>query len=375
MKRQILVRGAAIAFAGVAASVFAAQQFMGPSQTGTQTATPGAANQVTGASLMGSSAPSASPHPLTEAELAFDTLEPPAASLNMAQSATPEAEAVDDAAMPEMAALDSGLAPASGEALSDDFQPPLNLAQAAPRANDASCLPTLTAVAAIDALVDMRLTAPCSPNARILVSHDDLAFSAYTDETGGFAAYIPALTQTANIEVFMPDQTVLQAQAVVPEVVQHVRVIVQWTGEDNVLLHGYHRGAAYGQVGHIHASRPFDPELDAAFVLSLGEARGPEPMMSQIYSIPVSMVDQARLELEVAVTTTNCGKDTSAFVSQKGAGLTGALEELSIAMPSCGDSGGMAILPLPFKRPMPVQSATVEEPVTLDLGMPAVLQN
>lgn len=357
MKRQILVRGAAIAFAGVAASVFAAQQFMGPAPQGTQMASPGAADQVKGASLVGATSQPA-PHPLTEAELAFDTLEPPAAGQSFAMTGMTPVDM--DMELPEMAALGDGLASASGAALPGDFQPPLTLAQAAPQANDASCATSLTAVAAIDALVDMRLTAPCSPNARIVVSHDDLAFSAFTDESGNFAAYIPALTQTANIEVFMPDQSVLQAQTVVPDAAQHVRVIVQWTGSDTVLLHGYHRGATFGQAGHIHASRPFDPDLDAAFVLSLGEARGPEPMMSQIYSIPATLVDQARLELEISLTSSNCGQDATAFVSQKGTGLSGALEELTIAMPECGGNGGMAIIPLALQRPVQPQAAAPE---------------
>jgi len=355
MKRQILIRGAAIAFAGVAASVFAAQQFMAPAPQAGQVATPGGSTQVTGASLVGASGPTA-PQAQTEAELAFDALEPPVGMLETAETIADRPDA--DRPVEQVAALDNQMTPARTQAPTDDFQPHLTLAQSAPPTEDAGCLPTIAAQAAIDALVDLRVTAPCAPNTRIVISHGDLAFSAYTDETGTFAAYVPALSMTANIEAFLPDQDVLQAQAVVPDAGQHVRVIVQWTGMDGVILHAYHRGASYGQAGHIHASRPFDPEMDAAFVLSLGEARGPEPMLTQIYSVPANMVDQARLELELAVTPQNCGQDMTAYVAKIWSGQSEALEELTVAMPDCGTDGGMAIIPLPLGASMQAQLGT-----------------
>lgn len=346
MKRQILIRGAAIAFAGVAASVFAAQQFMGQSPQRAQVASPGAAEQVRSASLVGASNPPATANTAVP-ELTHNALDASAAPLAELTLDSPDARSRNQMVPSQsVASLDSVLAPASSDALADDFQPPMTLAQAAPQANDASCAPSLTIETAIDALVDLRLTAPCAPNARIVVSHNDLAFSAFTDAGGNFAAYIPALSQTATIEVFMPDQTVLQAQAVVPDAMQHVRLMVQWTGGEGVLLHAYHRGAIFGEAGHIHASRPFDAELDAAFVLSLGEARGPEPMLSQIYSIPADMLDQTRVELEVSLTQQNCGKDVTAFVSQQGKGMSGELRELTIAMPDCGSKYGLVIFPL-----------------------------
>ena len=361
MNRQILIRGAAIAFAGVAASVFAAQQFMGLGPQGGQASAPAAAQQVNAASLVGAAAPAdAAPSDVDvgQAALALEAVAP---------SATATRTRIDDreAASPQtgdgtgqIVALDARLAPESSAALADDFQPPMALAQAAPSANDASCLPELSAVPAIDALVDLRLTAPCAPNTRVVISHGDLAFSAYTDASGSFAAYVPALSQTAAFEAFLPEQPVLTAQAIVPEAGEHLRVLVQWAGPESVLLHAYHRGAAYGESGHVHASRPFDPDLDAAFILSLGEARGAEPMQAQIYSIPVTAVSQARLEVEVTLNEATCGRDVTAYVTQKGAGLSEAMEEMRISMPECDQMAGMAIVPLPLETP--VQSAGVE---------------
>ncbi len=344
MKRQILIRGAAIAFAGVAASVFAAQQFMGLNPQTAQVTTPGASDQVRAASLVGTGSQAAQSMQ-TEFAVQEDTLELtapayPEVAMDMSDNVVTDQDV--------FAALDTTMTPARDAAMTDDFQPALTLAQAAPQVQDGSCQPSLTAVPAIDALVDMRLTAPCAPNARVVISHGDLAFSAFTDETGSFAAYVPALSVNAEIEAFLPDQSVLQAQAIVPDADQHVRVVVQWTGNDGVMLHAYHRNAAFGDAGHIHASRPFDPEMDAAFVLSLGEARGPEPMLSQVYSIPATLIDQTRLELEVAVTAQTCGRDMTAYVAKSGTGQSGLLEELTLAMPECGGAGGMAIVPLPM---------------------------
>lgn len=356
MKRQVLIRGAAIAFAGVAASVFAAQQFMGVPPQSAELTSPGARDQVNSASLMGSTAP-ANPTSQTQPELSFDAVAPEQRDIASADLLRRQADA-DSTEMQQITALDDRLTPSSGAALADDFQPPLTLAQAAPRATDASCAPNLTAITAIDGLIDMRLQAPCAPNARVVISHGDLAFSAYTDEAGVYASYIPALSVTSNIEVFLPDQTVLQAQSVVPDAAQHARVIVQWTGGASVLLHAYHRGAAYGQAGHIHASRPFDPAMDAAFVLSLGEARGPEPMLTQVYSIPSALLSEARLELELSVTTQTCGRDMTVYVAQKGTGQHGGLEEMVVAMPDCSSAGGLVVVPLPMSAPMQAQLQT-----------------
>lgn len=354
MNRQILVRGAAIAFAGVAASVFAAQQFMGSAPAPQAGLSPAEANQFRSASLVGASAPQVpateEPDMPSDADWALNSPAQPPAALAL-PGTTPEPGA--DA--PQLAGLDLNLAPPSGPGTETDFQPPLVLAQSARQANDRSCEATLSASAAIDALIDVRVSAPCAPNARIVVSHGDLAFSAFTDATGEYATYLPAMSQSAMVEVFLPNNDVLQAQTVVPEANDHLRVIVQWTGGDVFRLHAYHRNADYGQSGHVHAGRPFDPEMDAAYVLSLGEARGPEPMMAQVYSIPADKFDIARLEMEMAVNDTTCGKDLSAFVAQKGPGLEGVLEELTVAMPTCG-TGGLAIMPVALQRPAVVQA-------------------
>ena len=335
MNRQHVIRGAAIAFAGVAASVFAAQQFLSLGGPGPQAqGSPNASGQIVGASLVGAGAPAQS----AAASASSDTL-----SLQM----QPQPEMVGDPAGAQVAAIESTTGPELSLPASD-FQPPLTLAQAAPSANDATCEPSLSANSAIDALVDLRLSAPCLPNARVVISHDDLAFSTFTDAQGELAIYVPALSQTALFEVFLPDQSVLTAQAIVPEVAEHVRVVVQWTGSEILSLHAYHRGAAYGEAGHIHAARPFDPSADSAFVLALGTARGPEPMLAQVYSLPVNMTAMARTELEFSVNSQTCGRDLSAFVTLKGQGQSGSLEELTLTMPDCTSVGGTAVVPLPL---------------------------
>lgn len=357
MNRQVIIRGAAIAFAGVAASVFAAQQFLDLGGTPpTMAQGPNAVPQAMGASLMGSTAnvpqaPQAEPTPLKLAQATEPSEQPKTAALEETQ----------------VASLNAALAPEQSTPPNADFQPPLTLAQASSSEHDGSCAATLNAIPAIDALVDLRLRAPCAPNTRIVISHDDLAFSAFTDDAGELAIYVPALTAAATFEAFMPDQSVLSAQALITDIEQHVRVIVQWTGSDSIELHAYHRAAGYGDSGHINATRPFDPDADAAFVLMLGEARGPEPMLAQIYSVPVDMVDQARAEIEVNVTPQTCGNDFTAFVSQKWAGAAGTLEELSVAMPDCSEIGSIALVPLKLEKPGGAQvNAALKAPLPLE---------
>ena len=98
--------------------------------------------------------------------------------------------------------------------------------------------------------------------------------------------------------MFLAEDIYLQAAASVPEADDHVRVALQWSGEASFALHAYHDGASHGENGHVHALRPFDPNLEESFLISLGESGGPEPMVAEIYSVPVTFVENSRLEIE-----------------------------------------------------------------------------
>jgi hypothetical protein len=292
MERQMIIRGVAVLCAGISASFFAVHQLSG---TAAGSGGPAEAHlhspplQVMGASLVG-------------------------ATLHLtSEDTTPE----DDAAPHRMI----------------DTQ---------------DCTPSLDARLSVDALIAVVIDAPCHPDTRLVISHNDLAFSAFTQHDGSYSAYIPALSTLAQIDVFLSDDVFLKTILDVPEAADHLRVAIQWNGQAPFALHAYHAGAGYGDLGHVHAAKPFDPQQEDAFLISLGENRGPDPMVAEIYSVPVSVSSQSRVEVELQFREADCGQDFSAFLSDTRNTKSATLKELTFAAPECPTDAGMLVMAVDF---------------------------
>jgi len=321
MEKQTIIRGAAIVVAGIAASTFGAQHLLGSKQApapAAQVSIPSQSPQIMGAGLLGN-APKTTPEP--------------AATLR-----------IEDASF---AALTDGPGTVPAVESGSDFVPKLALADDMDGFDTAlDCTPRLVTRPAIDALIELSLEAPCHANERLVISHDDLAFSAYTSDGGTFSAYVPALSADAKIDVFLSEDIFLQSEVQIDDVEAHARVIVQWTGNVGFALHAYHRGALFGDDGHIHALKPFDPGLDEAFLISLGENRGPEPMLAEIYSTPVHLASDSRVELELQFTAQQCGQDVSAYILTTGTSAVAEVKEAGFAMPECPAESGTVVMEL-----------------------------
>ncbi|MBN2760250.1 MAG: hypothetical protein JXQ79_07100 [Rhodobacteraceae bacterium] len=328
MNRQLVIRGAAISIAAIAGSVFLASEFLGDKDSLASGAISDAPVEIRGASVIS-----------------------PYGSTTLPDGAAPALQ---------VSALDTSPDKAAAATAQDSFQPELSFAEPAPTVEPilaleqaqsverSLCDASLSAVPAIDGLIELRLSAPCNPADRVVISHGDLAFSTMLDSAGVYTGYIPALAANARIDVFLSDDTYLQAQTTIADYADYARMIVQWSGAAKIDLHAYHRGAAYGDAGHIHAMNPFDPAMEEAFLVALGDGKGVEPMLAQVYSVPAAQAGTARLELEAAVNAETCGTDLIAFVMPTLGSSTGSVEELRVAMPECGSGDGLVILDLPF---------------------------
>ncbi len=317
MNRQLVIRGAAVSVAAVAASVFLAGQFLGDRQTFAEGAITGAPIEVRGASVVS-----------------------PFGSTTLPANTEPALE---------FSALDNSADTSAAPSVQEGFQPELTFADATQPREKSLCDASLTAAPAIDGLIEVRLSAPCSMGERVVISHGELAFTATLDQAGRLATYIPALSELAVVDAFMSDDTMLQAQTQVTDFDQHARMIVQWTGADAMALHAYHRGAQHGEAGHLHAMNPFDPELEDAFLVSLGDEAALEPLLAQVYSVPVVEAAASRLQLELAVTEASCGTDVIAYVMPTHGPNAGQPQELAVAMPDCGSGEGFVVVDLPFE--------------------------
>lgn len=339
MDKKILIRGAAIACAGIAVSTFAAQHLLNKPPTGSAQVSRPAANdqpqQILGAGLISSGA---------QIAVAPDA---PAQKADAVVVAAPELN---------LAALQEE-GPTSNLFAGDDFNPRLTLAETEPQTAkaeagaEADCSPSLSVKAGIDALIDLSVSAPCNAGERLVISHGDLAFSSFLSSEGIFSAFIPALTRDAHVDVFIGDDAFVQGSVEVEGVEEHVRVVLQWTGDTPLGMHAYHGEAGYGDDGHLHASRPFDTNLDEAFLISLGEVGGPEPMRAEVYSTPVAYAANARVEIELQYSDTVCGQDISAYVLQTGPSIDTDVKAMTFALPDCPAGNGVLVMELPLATP------------------------
>ena len=329
MEKKMIIRGVAVLCAGISTSIIAVHQLSGgaTSQAGGELAQQMPPSQVLGASLVGSGAKLQFTNTANAPDMADHT-----------QAAAPATS--DETTGPEIASLALDAALHSTSATAPEFE------DAAQQGD--TCAPVLHATAMVDALIELVLDAPCHADTRLVVSHNDLAFSAFTDADGGYTAFIPALSADAKIDVFLSDDIFLQSSVEIPDAEDHQRVALQWDGTARFALHAYHNGAAYGENGHIHAQKPFDPNLDDSFLISLGELRGPEPMIAEIYSVPTARAGQSRVEVELQYTEHHCGQDFSAFLSDNSQVQDIHMKEISIAAPECPAEAGMVVMPLDF---------------------------
>lgn len=318
MEKQTIIRGAAIVVAGIAASTFGAQHLMSGKSDRHAVAQPALTESkasVVSAGFLGGSA---------------------------GQDTAAERVILDETSF---AALTDGPSPADPQAV---LQSDLVLADSPQSsASQDDCTPELMVRTAIDALIELSLHAPCHANERLVVSHADLAFSAYTSESGTYSAFVPALERQGKIDIFLGEDVFLSGETEVSDIADHFRVVLQWTGDANFGLHAYHRGAGYGDDGHLHALRPFDPMLDEAFLVSLGDRRGPEPMLAEIYSVPADPDLSGRIELELSFDATQCGQEMTAYILQSGAGVAAEIKEARLATPDCPGQNGTVVMGLP----------------------------
>jgi len=200
-------------------------------------------------------------------------------------------------------------------------------------------------------IVTLRLDAPCQPYARVVVYHDALRFAARSDSSGALSVDMPALRSEAAFLVSLPDGSSVSAVANVPEAAEYERAALQWQGRSALHIHAFEYGAEYGEAGHVWAEAPSAPEAGAegrgGFLLRLGDAELPQPMMAEVYSFPrdTSRRDgTVRLSVEAEVTTETCAHEIEAETLQPGLGGGMTPAALTLYMPGCEAVGEYLVL-------------------------------
>lgn len=260
-------------------------------------------------------------------------------------SASPEPAEKPAKARPESAPEETEVAavePEGGEnAVVSDAQP---LAQAD------SCEPMMTAESAPAAMVELSISAVCLPSARLTIHHNGMMLSYRTDDAGNATIRVPALASEALFIASFENGEGAVARALVADIADYERVILQWRGEAGFQLHAFEFGAGYGEDGHIWQQSPGVPAraLDGqgGFVAALGDPAIDNGLRGEVYTFPISAAAAGKVELsaEIAVSDMNCARDIEAQALQLvGSGDLKA-QDLALAMPSCEVAGDILML-------------------------------
>ena len=201
-----------------------------------------------------------------------------------------------------------------------------------------ACPVTLDVFAETGGMIGVTLTAPCHPNERVVLRHDALAITLRTTATGSLFATIPALTQTGDILLRLPDGTEHAGAAPIPELASMRRLAVQWMADDRFAINAFEGDADYGQPGHITAGA-------GPLHVALGDSSVDLPMLAEVYTFPAQATP--RLTIEAEVTDATCGRELigEALISDAG---TVTVADLTMAIPGCDVLGGFVVLNNPL---------------------------
>lgn len=207
------------------------------------------------------------------------------------------------------------------------------------------CTAFLDLVARPGAMIGLVLTAPCSPDERVVLRHAGLAVTAKTSASGGLALTLPALELMAEVSVLFGSGATVNASLLVPETANLRRFGVQFMADDAFQVQAFEAGADYGEPGHVSAATPGMPPsgipADGGYMTVLGDATVELPMRAEVYTYPAKI--PADVALEAAVTPATCARDLlGETISSVGGEVTVA--DLTVSMPDCAAVGDFLVL-------------------------------
>jgi hypothetical protein len=261
-----------------------------------------------------------------------------------------------DAPLPVALGLDEAVtsgvsaeAPVLEAALDTDVVPAVPAPEALSPAPD--CGVTLEATVLPVALVELALSAPCSPSARATIHHNGMIFTVVTDAAGAARVTVPALAEGAVFMADLGDAGGAVAAATVTDVNDFDRAVLQWQGDVGPEIHALEFGARYGEPGHVWHGAPGAADLAIAgtggFLMRLGDGLGLNPQMAEVYTFPSATTQQSgqvAFTIETPVTDATCGRDLAAQTIQVSPGAEPFAFDLTMAVPGCDFVGEILVL-------------------------------
>ena len=221
----------------------------------------------------------------------------------------------------------------------------------------AHCNAHLAAEPSDDAMIRVSLHTPCAMSEPVTIRHAGLSFTEQTNESGRMTVELPALTETAEVEVVMPNGNRHSTVVNVPDAADFRRVALVWRGETGLHIHAQEFGAELGTSGHVWIGSPGLAALGAdakgGFLTTYGDRKLPNAVRAEVYTFPmarkVGREGDVELTIQAEVKNTNCGGIFVAQVAQPD-GLGGVdAQELTVRLPGCSQIGEYLVLDDAFR--------------------------
>ena len=239
----------------------------------------------------------------------------------------------------------------AGDVISDALPEVLPAAPSEPVALELACDASLTATLAAAAMVDLTLSAPCSPDAAVVIHHQGMMFTIVTDAAGLARVTVPALTEVSAFVAELSGGTGAATSITVPDLANFGRAVLQWRGQGGMELHALEFGADYNDKGHVWAGAARDAAVAIAgtggFITRLGDDSAESALIAEVYTFPTgSALNDGTVDLsvEAEVTAANCGRDVMAQSIQIVPGKDNAVVDLTMTMPACDAVGEFLVL-------------------------------
>ncbi|MGJ8582819.1 MAG: hypothetical protein ACSHXD_01885 [Marinosulfonomonas sp.] len=220
-----------------------------------------------------------------------------------------------------------------------------------PSLNEPSCEISVSATPRENAMVQLKVDAPCYRNQRVLIEHVGLKFADLTDAGGYFTTLVPVFDPYAAFSATFPDGNTAQAKTLGSSLGTNQRVALSWQGGPGFHIHALEFGADYGQRGDVWAEAPGNPEEAAlkgsGYLMEFGNPYVLNPVLAEVYSypdLPNQPAGAIRLIVEAEIGQSICGQDIQGNTLQTSTTGGVASTAITLAMPDCSGADGFLVL-------------------------------
>ncbi len=191
--------------------------------------------------------------------------------------------------------------------------------------NTPSCDINLSTAIGEDALVVLTVFSPCRTTAPFQVQHNEMTFSAVTDDLGQASIAVPALSVNVSLFISFEDGGGATATAVVPEAENVNRVVVQWKDVFAEMV----------QPADIESAK-------LGTVKRLGARTGDAASFAEVFTFPASLSARdglAGLTVQAPVSDATCGQTLRGQAFHTIQGEEADPKDFQITLPGCEQVG------------------------------------